>query len=177
MSTWICSVEVDKVGGITVKVQDADGKLEQTLVMNGTKIEMTVKGDSATSIISQTAEKVTVQCKQFEVVAAETIDLKSTKACTFSSSDSLSVTAAKAMTLSSDDKVNVTAQQSLALCGQMGVTLSSPQKIALASQAQLTFEGAMVEGKAKGMLNLESSGLATFKGNLTNVQGTLVNLG
>ena len=177
MGTLVCSVEVDKVGGITVKITNPDGKIEQTLVMNGTKIELTVKGDSATSTITQTAEKVAVQCKQFEVVASETIDLKSTKAYTVSSSDCVAVKSVKAMTLSSSDKVDITAQRSMTLTGNEGVTVSSPQNIALSSKAQLALEGAMIEGKAQGMLNLESSGLATLKGNLTNVQGALVNLG
>ncbi|HEY5956182.1 MAG TPA: hypothetical protein VIV60_06505 [Polyangiaceae bacterium] len=177
MGTLSCSVEVDKTGGITVKVTNADGKIEQTLVMNGVSVELSVKSDSATSSITQTAEKVLVRCKQFEVVASETINLKSTKACTVSSSDTLAIEATKAMSLTSASKVEVSAKETLAVSGQMGVSLSSPQKVALSSQAELTFEGAMIEGKAQGMLNLESSGLATLKGNLTNVQGTLVNLG
>lgn len=177
MGAFVCSVEVDKAGGITVKVTNADGKIEQTLVMNGVSVELTVKGDSATSIITQTAEKVLVRCKQFEVVASETISLKSTKPCTLSSSDTVTIEATKAMSLTSGSKIELSAKESLVASGQMGVTLSSPKKVALSSEAQLTFEGAMIEGKAQGMLNLESSGLATLKGNLTNVQGTLVNLG
>lgn len=177
MGALTCSVEVDKAGGITVKVTNVDGKIEQTLVMNGVSVELTVKGESASSTISQTAEKVQVRCKQFEVVASETIDLRSSKPCTLSSGDTLTIDATKAMTLTSGSKIDVSAKQALSVSGQMGISLSSPQKVALSSQAQLTFEGAMIEGKAQGMLNLESSGLATLKGSLTNVQGTLVNLG
>jgi uncharacterized protein (DUF2345 family) len=177
MGAFVCSVEVDKTGGITVKVTNADGKIEQTLVMNGVSLELTVKGDSATSTITQTAEKVLVQCKQFEVAASETIELKSTKPFKLSSGDSLTIEATKAISVTSGSKVEVSAKERLVAAGQMGVSLSSPQKVVLSSQAQLTFEGAVIEGKAQGMLNLESSGLATLKGNLTNVQGTLVNLG
>jgi phage baseplate assembly protein gpV len=177
MGAFVCSVEVDKTGGITVTVTNADGKIEQTLVMNGVSVELTVKGDSATSTIIQTADKVLVRCKQFEVEASETIHLKSTKPCTLSSGDTLTIEAAKAISVTSGSKIAVSAKESLVASGQMGVSLSSPQKVVLSSQAKLSFEGAVIEGKAQGMLNLESSGLATLKGNLTNVQGALVNLG
>jgi len=177
VGTLVCSVEVDKTGGITVTVTDADGKIEQTLVMNGVKIELTVKGESATSTLTQTAEKVAIKCQQFEVEAAETLTLKSTKASSWTSSDGLSVKSTKSLSLSSDDQINATAQKTIEVKGQMGVALSSLQKIALSSQGQLTFEGATIEAKSQGMLKLESSGLATLKGSITNVQGTLVNLG
>jgi hypothetical protein len=35
----------------------------------------------------------------------------------------------------------------------------------------------MVNVKADGMLDVESSGIATFKGSMTNVQGSLVSIG
>lgn len=192
MGKKVCTVVMDKDGGVTVTVDDADGQTTQTIAMDGTAITITVKGSSATSTITQTAEKIAISCKQFEVKADETIAMTSTKASTYKSDDTLDITSAKDMTLKSDKDVSITGANvkatgntkvSLSGGGQSTLDLSaSSAKVAstqveAAGQAKVSIKGAMVEVKADATLNAESSGIATLKGSLTNVQGSLVNLG
>jgi hypothetical protein len=192
MGTLVCTIEMDKAAGLTVTIANADGKITQTVKMDGTMIELKVAGDQATSVIQQVADKITITCKQFEVKAEETIALSSGKASTWKSGDALTVQSAKDMTLSSDANVSVSGQKisaegqtEVSLTGastsklslaSAGATVSSGGKLEL-SQAQAAMSGVQVQVKADGMMSLESSGVATLKGSLTNVQGNLVNLG
>lgn len=192
MGTLVCTIEMDKAAGLTVTIKNADGKITQTVKMDGTMIELKVAGESATSVIQQNSEKITITCKQFEVKAEETIDLSSGKASTWKSDDTLTVQSAKDMTLKSDANVSVSGQK-IAAEGQTEVSLSgaSTSTVSLASagatvssggklelsQSQAAMSGVQVQVKADGMMSLESSGIATLKGSMTNVQGSLVNLG
>lgn len=192
MGTLVCTIEMDKNDGLTVTIFNEDGKITQTVKMNGTSIELKVKGDQATSVITQTAEKVSVTCNEFEVKAEKTVDVSSGKASTYKSDDTLTIQSAKDMTQKSDANVSVSGQK-IAATGQTAVALTggstskldlaaagaklSGTKVELAGTAQLAGKAPMVEIKADGMMNLESSGVATLKGSLTNVQGSLVNLG
>jgi hypothetical protein len=92
---------------------------------------------------------------------------------------------AKELSLKSDTKIQGTGQTAVALTGgsQSSLELAAPSatlsgtKIELSGQAQLSGKAPQVEIKSDAMMSLESSGLATLKGSLTNVQGNLVNLG
>jgi hypothetical protein len=185
MGTLVCTIEMDKGGGLTVTVDNADDKSTQTIKMNGSMIELKVKGDQATSVITQTAEKVSIQCKQFEVKAEETVSIASDKASEYKSGDTLMIQSAKDLSLESDTKVQCIGQTAVALTGgsQSSLELAasaaklSGTKIDLSGQAQLSARAPQVEIKSDAMMSLESSGLATLKGSLTNVQGNLINLG
>ncbi|MCK6593520.1 MAG: hypothetical protein HUU21_04035 [Polyangiaceae bacterium] len=193
MGTLVCTIELDKQAGVTVKVENADGKITQTIVMDGTAITITVKGESDTSTITQKADSVVIKCKKFEVDATETITMKSTKASTYQSDDTMTLKSTKDMSLTSDADIKASAMNikgdaktEVALTGantqklslaSAGATLSSTSQLSLEGKAQASMKGGMVEVKATGMLNAEASGVATLKGSLTNVQGSLVNLG
>lgn len=189
----ICSVELAKTGGVTVTVNNADDKTTQTIIMDGSKIEIKVAGDSASSTITQTAEKIAIACKQFEISAEETITVKSGKASSWKSDDTFAVNSTKDASVVSDANATITAKKvgvegqtevGLMACGQhkltlasAGATLATPTKLALEGQAQIAAKGAMVQIVADGVLQAEASGMATFKGGIANVQGSLVNLG
>jgi hypothetical protein len=192
MGTLVCTIEMDKAAGLTVTIANADAKITQTIKMDGTMIQLKVAGEQATSIIQQDSEKITITCKQFEVKAEETIDLASGKASTWKSDDTLTAQSAKDMTLKSDANVSVSGQKiaaegktEVSLSGassstislaSAGATVSSGGKLEL-SQSQAAMSGVQVQVKANGMMSLEASGIATLKGSMTNVQGSLVNLG
>ena len=78
MGKLVCRVELDKQKGIVLTVENADGKITQTVVMDGTKITTTVKGSSQTSTITQKEDGIQIDCKEF-TVNAETIKCVSTK--------------------------------------------------------------------------------------------------
>jgi hypothetical protein len=144
MATLVCTVELDKAAGLTVTIENPSGSTTQTIKVNGTTIELKVEGPSGASTFTQSAEKIALVCKQFEVTAEQTISLKSTGASTWHSDQSLA--------------------------------LDAPQKVSLATQGTLSLAGTQATVKADAVLQLESSGAATLKGQLTNVQGSLVNI-
>ena len=153
MGTLVCTVELDKVAGLTVTIANADASTTQTVKMNGLTIELKVAGPAATSTITQSAEKVAIVCKQFEVTAQETIALKSVAASTWHSDESIALDALQ--------KLSASTPGTLSLEGTQTATLSS-----IAATV-----------KADAELKLTSSAMATLKGALTNVQGDLVLIG
>ena len=182
MGTLICTIEMDKNDGLTVTIKG--DSITQTVKMNGTTIELKVVGDDGTSVITQSATKVSIACKQFEVKAEETVSISSGKASTYKSSTTLAVESAQAMTLKSDAEIEGKGQKGMALEGAEGkldLTLSggklSGPTVELAGQATLKGKAPQVKMNSDAMMSLESSGLCTLKGSLTNVQGSLVNLG
>lgn len=153
MGTLVCTVELDKVAGLTVTIENAAASTTQTIKMNGVTIELKVAGPGGTSTFTQSAEKVAIACKQFEVTAEQTIALKSVGASTWHSDRSIA--------LDAPQEVSASTVGSLTLEGTQAVTLS----------------GAQTTVKADAALQLESSAVATLKGQLTNVQGSLVTIG
>lgn len=188
----VCTVELDKVGGIKVTLVDPDGDMVQRVEMDATSIVLSMSKGGVTSTFTQTEAKVLIECKQFEVAAEETITMSSKKATSFGSLDTMSLEATKALTVTSDESVKVSAPDikavgdtSVALenggnkvsLESAGVTVSSAAKLALEGGAQVDVKGPMVGVKAEGILKLESSGMTTLKGGITNVQGSMVNVG
>lgn len=185
MGKLVCTVEMDKEKGLTVTIANDDAEITQTITMDGTTIVLKVAGSDATSTITQDAKKISIDCTQFEVTAKETITMSSTKASTYQSGDTLGVQSAKDMTLHSDTNVAVSGQK-ISAEGQQEVSLTgaSQNKLALAAAGatlsaapKLALSAPQVESKADAMMSLESSGVATVKGAMTNVQGNLVNVG
>lgn len=184
MGTLVCTIEMDKNDGLTVTIVNGDANITQTIKMNGTTIELKVAGQQATSVITQSAEKVSVSCDEFEVKANKTVSISSGQASTYKSDDTLTIQSAKDMTQKSDanidvsgQKITVTGQTEVALTGgsQSKVDLAaaaakvSGTQVELAGQAQLSGKAPMVEIKADGMMNLEASGIAALKGSLVNL--------
>ena len=199
MATLICTIEMDKEQGLTVKVEDPDGKLTQTVTLDGKAITLEVKSDSDTSTIVQKPDSVTITCKAF-TVDSETLTLKSKKASEWKSEETLKLESAKDMelksgakltqkatgdaSLSSDAKIQIKATSQLAIEGQQGQITAKGGDLALegvnlkfSGKAQAELAAPMIKVAAKGQLGLESSGMAELKGSITSVSGSLVKLG
>jgi hypothetical protein len=153
MGTLVCTVELDKVAGLTVTVENADASTKQTVKMNGVTIEIQVAGPGGTSKFTQSAEKIAITCKQFEVTAEQTIALKSTGASTWHSDQSIALDAPEKLSASTVGTLN------------------------LEGKAEVTLSGAQTTVKADAALQLESAAMATLKGQLTNVGGSQVIIG
>lgn len=200
MGKLVCTVELDKEKGVTVMVENADGKITQTMVMDGTSITITVKGDQETSTYVQKQDSVTITCKDFTVDATGTLTLKSQKESSWASQDILKLESTKDMTftssakltqsatqdakLSSNAKVAVEAAQALDLKGlQTSLTASGGENkiegltLKMSGKTQAELSSAMTKVAAQGKLGLESSGVAELKGSMTTVGGALVKLG
>ncbi len=200
MGKLVCTVELDKERGVTVKVENADDQITQTVVMDGTSITITVKGSEETSTIVQKQDSVTVTCKDFTVDASGTLTLKSQKASSWTSQDTLALESTKDMTFTSSAKLTQSASQDASLSSKANVSVEASSKLdmkgmqtslaasagdnklegvnlKMSGQAQAELAAPMVKVSAQGQLGLESSGMAELKGAMTSVGGQLVKLG
>src|SRR5215203_2452067 len=100
----VCTVEMSKDSGISIKVENADGGITQTITMDGTTLTMTVAGEDETSTFTQKADSIAIKCKDFSIEASNTITCTSTKATTHKSDDTVTIQSAKDMTLTSSAK-------------------------------------------------------------------------
>lgn len=192
MTTFICTVEMDKTAGVKVTVANAEGTLTQTIKADGATIVITMTKDGTTSTYTQDESSVKIECKRFEVDASETITLKSQKDTTVTSAQKISLSADSDLTETSKSKVSLSAPtveakadtaatvkgaaSELSLQGS-GATLSTPATLSLTSKAQGTLDAPLVTVSAKASLSLESSALASINGKLVTVQGNLVTIG
>jgi hypothetical protein len=190
MSKLICTIEMSKEKGVTIKVTDAGGQVTQTVTMDGTTMTLKVADSSNTSTITQKADSIVIACKDFQV-NAETITCASTAATTHTSDDKLTVTSKADMTLSSRAKLVEEATGDVQISGMNikaaatsaasmeGLTakVEATQCLTLKSGLTADLTGTMVTVKADGMLEASSSGVSTFKGSISNIQGSLINAG
>ena len=58
MSELKCLVELNKKEGILIKLKNPDDKIDQTIILDGTKITLTCKGDQDSTIIEMSCNKV-----------------------------------------------------------------------------------------------------------------------
>ena len=184
MGTLVCTIEADKERGITVKIENADDSITQTIAMNGTSITFEVKGQDNTSTIVQTSDAINIKCKDFKLETLETMTIHSKGAATHQSDDVFAITSKKDFSIATDAKSSQSAKGAIEISGKQkiavvataaleaeGATLSLKGK----SKAEMSAAATKVEGQAK--LDLEASGIATLKGNLTNVTGSMIKMG
>jgi hypothetical protein len=200
MGKLVCTVELDKEKGVTVKVENADDQITQTVVMDGTSITITVKGSSETSTIVQKQDSIVMTCKDFTVDATGTLTLKSAKASSWTSQDTLSLESTKDMSFTSNAKLTQKATSDAKLSSSANVGVEATSKLdmkgmqtslvasggenkiegltlKMSGQTQAEMASAMIKVAAQGKLGLESSGMAELKGAMTSVSGSLVKLG
>lgn len=197
MATLVCKIELDKLKGATVTIENPDGKITQTVSMDGTTLTMKVEGEKATSTYVQKQDKIHITVDDL-IVDAKTISITSQKASSWKSQDVFSAQSEKDMTLKTGAKLSLTATGDAALNAQnISATAKTDAKleatstslkgsasfkaegaeVKLIASGKAALQGAMISIHASGMLSAESSGVATLKGSITNVQGSLVHLG
>ncbi|MFY0567098.1 hypothetical protein ACN28E_25115 [Archangium lansingense] len=199
MATLICTLEMDKEKGLTIKVEDPDGKHTQTVTIDGKAITLEVKNDSDTSTVVQKPDAVTITCKTF-TLETDTIKLESKKDSEWRSSGELKFKSEKEMSLTSNAKLTQKAAAGASLTSDANIQLKASAKLELegvmskleAKDGELELKGStlklngtskaemtapQIEVSATGQLNLESTGEANLKGQTTNVKGSPVNLG
>lgn len=201
MGSLVCRVVMSKTEGVTVTVENADGpngKITQTVTMDGTTLTLKVAGEQETSTFTQKAESIHVKCKEFKL-DAETITCTSEKDSQWTSKGKLTVESTQDMSLKSSAKfdlqataaakvkaasVEVKADTDVKLegvnftaKGSAGAKLQGAQ-VEIKGDAQVGIKAPMIEAKADGMLTAEASGIATLKGaGMAKVEGGMVKLG
>lgn len=197
MGTLVCRVVMSKTEGVTVTVENADGKITQTVTMDGTTLTLKVAGQSDTSTWTQKADSIHIKCKEFKL-DAETITCTSTQDSKWTSQAKLSLTSTQDMALKTDAVLDMKATSDAKLKamsvdvkadtdvklkglnfsaeGSVGAKLKAAQ-VEIQGQAKVGMKAPMVEIKADAMLTAESSGVAQLKGAITTVAGSLVKVG
>ncbi|GIW70579.1 MAG: hypothetical protein KatS3mg102_0121 [Planctomycetota bacterium] len=168
MGTLVCRVELDKNKGITLTVENADGKITQTVQMDGTAIITTVKGDQQTSTITQKQDSIAIQCKEF-TLEAETITCKSSKDTLQQAQGKYTVESSQDLSLDSKAKLLAKAAQDMGLEGL---------KIELKARTDAIIDALNFSGKSrlKGeidctQLKLNGKGQAELAGAQVRVAG------
>ncbi len=173
MGTLVCRVELDKTKGIVLTVENNEGNITQTIVMDGTSITTTVKGQNDTSTITQKGDSIQIDCKSF-TVNAETITCKSTGATSHESGQDFTIKSSQKLNASatSDAKISAmnTAIESTSESKISGMTV----KISGSASAEL--KGPSLTVEATGMMDLKSSGIVNLKGSIVNIKD-IVNMG
>jgi len=190
MAKLVCTVELSKDGGVTVKVVNADASITQRVTLDGTTLTLEVAGSDNTSTFTQTADRIAIKCKTFTLDADETITCTSGKATTHHSDDALTLQSGKDMTFTSSAKLVQSATSDVALSGAN--VKASAQRAAsvqgltaeVAADQALTLKGpqAQLSGarvfRNPSLRRLQlSSGVATLGGSLTTIKGSLINAG
>ncbi len=191
-----CRIELHKTKGVTVTVEDAQAKTSQTVVLDGTSLVFTCKDQQHTSTITQKSDSIEVKCKSF-TVDAETVALKSQKASTWDSDDKLSLTSKSDFAVSSSTKASVKGKKEVSLSGAKlaaegtnqaslsggKVSVKGDNKaevngasVEVAARMTLDLKGMIVKAAAQGALTAEGQA-TTVKGQMLNLQGTMVKLG
>lgn len=199
MGDLVCTVELNVTGGITVTVHNPDGKIKQTMTLDGTTIVTKVadENDSAkTSTITQKTDEINIKVKKF-ILDAEEIECKSSKTTKHTSQDTFDIQSTKDCTIKSDAKIvekatgdleaegaNVKIKATTDLKGDaMNVKLTGTTEASLKGM-QLKLQGdgqgemkaPMLNVKSDGMLGLEGQ-MTTLKGQMTAVQGSMITFG
>ncbi|MBA6232792.1 MULTISPECIES: hypothetical protein [unclassified Colwellia] len=90
MSALFCRVELNKTDGIVITLDNKDGSITHTIVLSGDDITTISKGDAGTSTIVQAPDKITMDCKTFELTA-ETITCSASSTAEFNSGSDFSI--------------------------------------------------------------------------------------
>jgi hypothetical protein len=173
MGTLVCRVELDKTKGIVLTVENAEGNITQTVVMDGTKITTSVKGSSETSTIIQKEDSIHIDCKTF-TLNAESITCKSTGETRHESGQDFAIKSTKNVNVAATCDAKYTAinttLESTAESKVNGMTLK------LSGTASAELGGATIKLDAKGLMDLISNGIVTLKGTIVNIKD-IVNMG
>ncbi|GLS25037.1 hypothetical protein [Marinibactrum halimedae] len=92
MTSLVCKVELNKKEGVLITVEDASGRIKQSIVLNDKSITTTSKSNSNESTIVQTPESVSIKCSKFSV-EADTITCKSKAGSSYESGTGTSIKA------------------------------------------------------------------------------------
>ena len=183
MSTFTCRIELNKTEGLTISVDNEDGKILQVIKMNGTTIETTCKGEDETSTITQAPDSISMTCKSFSL-NAETVEIKAKTSVTQSSDGTFSIKSEDALSLKTENTFTAESSSDFSAQGSsVNVKATSgAADVSAASSLSLKGQSATLEGQSeatvKGM-NVSANGSVkvAVQGQMVSVSGTQVALG
>ena len=192
MGTLVCRVELDKKKGLVFTVENKDGSITQTAVLDGESITLTNKGKDDVSSITQKPDSIAIKCKNF-TLESETITCKSTKDTLHKSGQKFDIQSTKNMALNSKAKYSAEATGDVSVSGKK-ITVSALDKVEisgtsaamssktkteikgttldLSGSAKAEMKGLSVDISATGTMNVKGA-LTTVEGQMTTIKGTL----
>ncbi|MFV8749334.1 hypothetical protein ACNOYE_02155 [Nannocystaceae bacterium ST9] len=185
MAKLVCTLEMSKERGVTITVANADGEITQTITMNGTSVVMKVAGKQDTSTLTQTADAIKIACKDFEIVASNSIACTATQTISLESKqgDTTLTSGAKLTQKATGDvaisgaNAAITATSAAKLEGGTADVTATQSTLTLKGTAEAKLSGPSVSVSADGTLSLKSSGVASLEGSATNIKGSLIKAG
>lgn len=180
----VCTVELDKKSGVTITVKNEDGKITQTLVMDGKTIKTQIKGDKHTTLITQTEDSlttkvsegskelssvsqkkadITVKCAKY-VLDAEEVTVKSSKDTSFDSKGKFSVSSTKDASVSSKAKMSLSSTSNMAL--------STKAQFSCSATSNATVKGNNLTLQGKMNTQIKAGMTCSMKGLKVDVKGT-----
>ncbi len=166
MGNLVCRVELDKKKGIVLTVENSEGKITQTVVMDGTKITATVKGANDTSTITQQEDGIQIDCKAF-TLHAETITCVSKKETTHESGEDF--------TIKSKGNLNASAVSD-ATYKAMNSAMESSSETKIGGMS-LKLSGTTSAELKGAMITVDASATMDLKSKIGNLKGFNVNIG
>lgn len=194
--TLDCQIELNKNKGITLTVLNEDAKESQVIVIDGSKVTITVKNNTDTSVIQQFPDSVLIKCKKFSVEAEE-VSTKTTKSTTIVSDGTVTLTSTDTITMTGNADFTQKSAKAMSLNGltvqlngEKNATMQSPivslkgdnsvsvaaTAIKIDGSATTNMSGLSVNVQAKANVTIKGM-TTTLEGQLTNIKGALVNLG
>lgn len=171
----LCSIELDREQGVTVRVTDDKGAVTQIIHLDGTNLSLEVKSKNSSSRIEQkdamikffvekgankssyiqTPESFEVSCKNFKL-DADTIhiessaktDIKAGNDLTISSKGDLELSSQGQMGLSTKGNLSASSSRILSLKGGSKASLSAPQVDAKGTAKMALSSGTLLQMKA-----------------------------
>jgi len=156
MAGLVCKIELSKTGGISIVVDNGNADMVQECYIDGEKITIRVKDSENESVIEQTAESITMTCKDF-IVNAETITCTSTEDSSYVSEKKMAIKSTEDMTITSAAKLTETITGEISVSCDADITVTSKSNISSTATATLSQSGADLSYKADDSASLNAS--------------------
>jgi len=166
MGTLVCRVELDKNKGLILTVENKEGKITQTAVLNGQSITLTSKGQDDVSSIVQKPDGIAIKCKNF-TLDSESITCTSTKDTLHKSKQKFDIQSTRDMSLKSEAKYSADASGDVSVSGKK-VAVSALDKV------EISGTNAIMSGKIKTEIK---GAMTTVEGQMTTITGKLTKVG
>ncbi|MEY2699887.1 MAG: hypothetical protein RIQ52_642 [Pseudomonadota bacterium] len=175
-----CRIELNKTGGVTIHVEDAEAKKSQEIRLDGNSMTSTVKDGSNTSTIIQKPDSIAIACSKFSVVADE-VTVTSKQKTTLESDGTTSLTSKGSLSAKTDDTASIEAVSNLNLKAMAISSTADTSAKVKASTITEQADSISIEGQSttvSGSASTTVSGMSvSVKADTTmNVEGMTTNV-
>lgn len=167
MTTLYCSIELNKEQGVTVKVADDQGKIVQTIKLDGTKLELQVASKEATSTVVQKDASIVTTIKKgpdTSTVHQDPTDVRVTCKKFSVDAEDVSIKTTKDTSVAADGKVSVSAKKDLGLSTSAAGTFKASRDLSLKAGSALKNSGGRQFSASAPQVSIKAKAKATMDG-------------